>query len=53
MKVAEMAKRIESSFSWAEALTYCVKKGARPSDLAGQIALLKVQATQTFEYCAR
>ena len=51
-----MARQIEATHSWMEALIY---QGTNiPVDqqmlrLGGPIALLKAQATQTFEFCAR
>lgn len=52
-KVAEMVRRIESSFAWTESLAFAMNSGISGGHIAGQIALLKVHATQTFEYCAR
>lgn len=52
-KVAEMAKRIESTWAWTEALAFSIQNGASAFSVSGSIALLKVTATQCFEYCAR
>ena len=56
LKLANMIRQIEATQSWLEALTYQMQKmtaKAAQSQLAGPLALLKVQATTTFEYCAR
>lgn len=55
-KFAEMARGIESTQCWLESLTYQMNtmgKAESNPKLGGQIALLKAQATKTFEYCAR
>ena len=52
-KCAEMVRRIESNFTWTESLCYQITQGIKGSHIAGQIAMLKVAATQTYEYCAR
>jgi len=55
-KLAEMARLIESSHAWLEALTYQLQT-MHPMEatmkLGGSTALLKVQCTKVFEYCAR
>ncbi|KAI8620412.1 acyl-CoA dehydrogenase/oxidase [Chytriomyces sp. MP71] len=55
-KLAHMARQIEASQAWMEHLTYQTTK-LEPEEamlkLGGPIALLKAQATQTLEYCAR
>jgi len=56
MKLANMARQIESSYNWLENITYQMKvldKFTAAKVLAGPISLLKAQMTQTFEYCAR
>ncbi|KAJ1499445.1 hypothetical protein HMI55_004395, partial [Coelomomyces lativittatus] len=55
-KLALMAGRIESGHAWMESLLYQTMQ--LPQDqamlvLGGPIALLKAQATLTFEFCAR
>ncbi len=52
-KAAEMARRLESGQAWLEALAFATKSGVKGAAIAGQLALLKVHATQTYEYCAR
>ena len=52
-KAAEMVRRLESGQAWLEGLAFAAKSGASGAAIAGQIALLKVHATQTYEYCAR
>ncbi|KAI9052684.1 hypothetical protein LZ554_004023 [Drepanopeziza brunnea f. sp. 'monogermtubi'] len=56
LKLAHMARQIEATQSWMEAIVHQVSH--MPEDLAmlrlgGPIAGLKAQATVTFEYCAR
>ncbi len=51
-----MTRHVEATQSWLEAVTYQMTKMThkeQAANLAGPIALLKAQATQTFEYCAR
>ncbi|KAJ3306990.1 hypothetical protein HDV03_003317 [Kappamyces sp. JEL0829] len=57
-KLAHMARQIEATHAWMEALIW--QTIAMPDDLqmqmiklGGPIALLKAQATQTMEYCAK
>ncbi|KAF9434229.1 hypothetical protein BGZ76_008354 [Entomortierella beljakovae] len=55
-KLAHMSRQIEATHSWAENVVY--QTMTMPEDLqmiklGGPIALLKAQATQTLEYCAR
>ncbi len=52
-KVADMVRRLESGQSWLESLAFAMKSGVSGGAVAGQLALLKVHATQTYEYCAR
>jgi len=55
-KLGEMARQLEASWSWVENLTYqmnTMDKTEQNLKLGGPIALLKVQTTKTFEYCAR
>ena len=55
-KIAEMARRIESTHAMLENLTYqfcTMSKEKQNQELAGDCALIKVQATKVFEYCAR
>ena len=52
-KVAEMARRIEAGWAWAEQMAFAKTRGTPSSSLAGQLALLKVHATQAFELAAR
>ena len=48
-----MVRRIESGFAWLESLAFAMENGVSGSQIAGQMALVKVQSTQTYEYCAR
>jgi len=55
-KLAQMARLVESTHSYLENITYqmCTMPKEKWSVLlGGPIALLKAQATQTLEYCAR
>jgi alkylation response protein AidB-like acyl-CoA dehydrogenase len=55
-KFAQMTRHIEGTQNWLEELTYQMTKmpyAEAATVLAGPVALLKAQATQTFEYCAR
>ena len=52
-KVAQMALRVESAQMSCEALTYSMSQGATPREIGGPMALLKVQCTTAFEFCAR
>ena len=49
-KLADMYKRINATQSWLELLAWRIQNGESP---IAEIALLKVQATETMEYCAR
>jgi alkylation response protein AidB-like acyl-CoA dehydrogenase/predicted heme/steroid binding protein len=55
-KLADMARRVEATHAWMEQLIYqSIQMDPQEAmiKLGGPIALLKVQATQTFEFCAR
>lgn len=55
-KLAEMARHVEATQAMADTLTYQVSRIPREHAmllLGGDTALLKVQATRTFELCAR
>ncbi|KAI7901507.1 acyl-CoA dehydrogenase/oxidase [Cokeromyces recurvatus] len=55
-KFGHMIRQCEASHAWLESILYQIKtlpEEEQPSLLAGPIALLKAQSTQTFEYCAR
>jgi len=49
-KLADMYKRISATQAWLETLAWRISQGESP---IAEIALLKVQATETMEYCAR
>lgn len=56
LKLANMARQIEASYSWLENLIFqCQKMSDTEAmlKLGGAIAGLKAQSTITFEYCAR
>merc|ERR1719281_391111 len=55
-KIAEMARMIEASHAWLEWVTYQMNTMGKMEanlKLGGHTALLKVQCTKVFEYCAR
>lgn len=55
-KIAEMGRHITATHAALEDLTFQFKsmqKQLQPLVLGGHTAMLKVQATKTFEYCAR
>ncbi|CAG8551724.1 10983_t:CDS:2 [Dentiscutata erythropus] len=55
-KLAHMARQIEATHAWMESLihqTNFMHGEEAMTRLGGPIALLKAQATQTFEFCAR
>lgn len=52
-KIAEMARRVISTHAWLERVAYAMRKGIGKKELSGQMALLKVQASMTLEFCAR
>merc|ERR1711957_159451 len=55
-KLAEMARLIESTQCWIENVTYQLQtmhKQEATLKMGGTTALLKVQCTKVFEYCAR
>ena len=55
-KIANMARQVESTQSWLEVITHqmdTMDVDKQRDRLGGAVALLKAQATKTFEYCAR
>jgi alkylation response protein AidB-like acyl-CoA dehydrogenase len=55
-KLAHMARQIEATHAWMEALLYqtcLMPQEQQMLKLGGPIALLKAQSTQTMEFCAR
>ncbi|KAF9585682.1 hypothetical protein BGW38_001235 [Lunasporangiospora selenospora] len=55
-KIAHMARQIEATHNWMENVLYqtmTMPEDVQMIKLGGPIALLKAQATQTLEYCAR
>jgi len=53
MKLAEMAFRIESLQDNLEKVAYQFSQGVPDKEMGEMCALLKVNASRTFEYCAR
>lgn len=49
-KLVDMSRKVNSCQAWMELLAYRLNAGESP---AGEIAQCKVEATTTFEYCAR
>lgn len=55
-KIAEMARLVEATHAWLEQITYQLNTMGHMEaslKLGGHTALLKVQCTKVFEYCAR
>ncbi|KAI8969113.1 acyl-CoA dehydrogenase/oxidase [Mycotypha africana] len=55
-KLGHMIRQCEATHSWLESILFQCKTlpaETQAMTLAGPIALLKAQSTQTFEYCAR
>eukprot|EP01095_Lingulamoeba_sp_RSL-Kostka_P014482 TRINITY_DN6325_c0_g1_i1.p1 TRINITY_DN6325_c0_g1~~TRINITY_DN6325_c0_g1_i1.p1 ORF type:complete len:417 (+),score=173.54 TRINITY_DN6325_c0_g1_i1:41-1291(+) len=52
-KLAEMARQIEALYDQLERVAYSYSQGIPDHKLGGQCALLKVNASKTFEFCAR
>jgi alkylation response protein AidB-like acyl-CoA dehydrogenase len=55
-KIGEMARMVEATHNWLEWCTFqmnTMSKAEASLKLGGHTALLKVQATKVFEYCAR
>lgn len=55
-KLSNMAMKIESTHAWIESVIYqstCYDADTLTMRGGGTIALLKAQATETFEFCAR
>jgi len=52
-KLAEMLRQVEALQAFVEQIGYCFKMGVPDGQLGAQCALLKVQSSKTFEYCAR
>lgn len=52
-KLANMARQVEAVQDMVERVAFAFSQGVPDSALGAQCALLKVQATTTFEYCAR
>ena len=52
-KISEMALQVESTHALLEQIAYQMKSGVDDMVFAGVLALAKVQATKTMEFCAR
>jgi len=52
-KLAEMARQIESLQDFVERVAFQFSSGVPDMKMGGYCALLKVQASKTYEYCAR
>jgi len=56
LKLAHMTRQVEATTHWLESVTYQMKTMGHDEaakKLGGPLALLKAQATITFEFCAR
>eukprot|EP01112_Ceratiomyxa_fruticulosa_P008601 TRINITY_DN2227_c0_g4_i1.p1 TRINITY_DN2227_c0_g4~~TRINITY_DN2227_c0_g4_i1.p1 ORF type:complete len:433 (-),score=62.05 TRINITY_DN2227_c0_g4_i1:133-1431(-) len=56
LKLAHMTRRVEATHAWLEAVTHqlnLMSHSEASVKLAGQIALMKAQASDTLEFCAR
>jgi alkylation response protein AidB-like acyl-CoA dehydrogenase len=52
-KLAEMARQVEALHDFLERVAYQFSNGVSDFKMGSACALLKVQASKTFEYCAR
>eukprot|EP01113_Clastostelium_recurvatum_P047951 TRINITY_DN8630_c0_g1_i2.p1 TRINITY_DN8630_c0_g1~~TRINITY_DN8630_c0_g1_i2.p1 ORF type:complete len:422 (+),score=71.29 TRINITY_DN8630_c0_g1_i2:92-1357(+) len=52
-KIGEMSRQVEATHSLLEQVAYQMKSKIPDDRLGGLVALAKVQATKTFEFCAR
>lgn len=52
-KIGNMIKRVERTQSFLEDVCYKMNCGVPDIELGGTIALLKVEATQTMDFCTR
>ena len=52
-KVAEMARQVEATHALLEQLAWHMESKVKPATLGKYTALAKVQASRTFEFCAR
>jgi acyl-CoA dehydrogenase len=51
-KIAEMARRTESTQAWLELIAYQMQHNGDPRAIGGQLALLKVNTTKHLQYCS-
>jgi len=55
-KIADMSRKVMAAYSYMMHVAYCMNKdplGFKDKSIARNVALFKVQATQTLEFCAR
>lgn len=52
-KIMEMARNVLATYGFMNTITHSLIRGADAGKAAGWLALAKVQATKTFEFCAR
>eukprot|EP00484_Ammonia_sp_Unknown_P026654 CAMPEP_0197035706 /NCGR_PEP_ID=MMETSP1384-20130603/13425_1 /TAXON_ID=29189 /ORGANISM="Ammonia sp." /LENGTH=413 /DNA_ID=CAMNT_0042465799 /DNA_START=41 /DNA_END=1282 /DNA_ORIENTATION=+ len=52
-KIGNMIKKIEATQAYIEEIAYKMKMKVADEQLGGPVALLKVQATQTMDFCTR
>jgi len=52
-KIGDMAMRVQALYSQLEVIAYQMQQKVTPDRIGGPMALLKIQASKTFELCAR
>eukprot|EP01083_Nonionella_stella_P290841 989622_1 len=52
-KIIDMVRRVESTHALLENIAYMTKMGCSEKELAGIIAIVKVQCSKNMEFCAR
>ncbi|KAK3246552.1 hypothetical protein CYMTET_43917 [Cymbomonas tetramitiformis] len=52
-KIAEMARQVETTHDMLERVAFAFSNKVKDREMGGMAALLKVQASMTFEFCAR
>jgi alkylation response protein AidB-like acyl-CoA dehydrogenase len=52
-KIADMAMKVDAHWAQCEAVCFQMRAGTPSSDLAAEMAMLKVLGSRTFELCAR
>ena len=52
-KIVNMIRKVETTHSLLENIAYMTSQGCTEKELAGIVAMAKVQSSKTMEYCAR